>query len=142
MRFLDKILYKIGKRLFRKYMNELVEEFSGEIVKRSFLVLEIADKYFEHLEDSKTKMYLDILIGEVHAKTDNEAVEKTERLVKEYYERIEEIEKVKTGFHKIAWIEMVTTLAIKLTTIVTLFTALKQTIEALKTIPLGGSDNG
>jgi len=140
MRFLDKILYKIARRLFRKYMNELVEEFSGEIVKRPNLVIDIVDKYFERLVESKTETYLTILLGGVEAETDDEAIEKTEKILEMFNEEIEKIEKARLEFHKVTWQETVATFMTKLASIIAILSALKYAIEALKTIPLGVSD--
>ena len=135
MKFLDKILYKIARRLFRKYLNELVQEHVSEIVKRPNLVIDIVDKYFDFLEDRKTKMYINVLVGEVHAETDDEAVEKTERIIREYYERIEEIEKVRRGFHSILWTDIVVDVSTKLATLLTLFMFLRGLIDAIKELP-------
>jgi len=142
MKFLDKILYKIARRLFRKYLNELVQEHVSEIVERPILVIEIADEYFERLVESKTETYLTILLGEVEAETDDEAIEKTEKILEMFNEEIEKIEKARLEFHKVTWQETVATFMTKLATMIAIFSVLKHTIEALKTTSLGGSDNG
>jgi len=136
MKFLDKILYKIARRLFRKYMNELVQEHVSEIAERSILVIEIVDKYFERLVESKTETYLTILLGYVEAETDDEAIGKTEKILEMFNDEIEKIEKARLEFHKVTWQETVATFMTKLASIIAILSVLKHTIEVLKTIPL------
>ena len=98
---LKSIPYRIAKWFFRIYIDKLVEEHIGEIAKRDWLVSEIVDANLDRLAEFIEDLFMRIILGWVEAENDEEAIKKSEDIIKLYINSVNEIEDLRERFSEI-----------------------------------------
>ena len=95
------IPYGIAKWFFKKYMDRLVQEHAKEIAKKGWLVSDIVNAELDWIEDELEKLYMMAILGEVDAKNEQEAIEKSEKIMNDYVNSINEIEDLREKFSSV-----------------------------------------
>lgn len=95
------IPYRIAKCFFKKYMDKLVQEHAKEIAKKGWLVSDIVNAELDWIEDELEKFYMMAILGEVDAKNEQEAIEKSEKIMNDYVNSINEIEDLREKFSSV-----------------------------------------
>jgi len=98
---LKNIPYRIAKWFFKKYLDKLIQEHTKEIAERSWLVTDIVNAELDWLEDEIEKFYMMAILGEVDAKNEQEAIEKSEKIMNDYVNSINEIEDLREKFSSV-----------------------------------------
>jgi len=97
----EKISYRIARWFFRRHLDRLVREHVDEIARRTYLAFDIADRFFDEMIREVDESYMDILIGECLAKSEDGAIQETEKIIKQYNEAVERIMKLREKFYSV-----------------------------------------